>query len=159
VNAATNKFVEQLGVMMDAEGYPRVAGQLLALLIVSPDPRSLDDLAKQLDVSKASVSVNIRMLEQRGIVERIGHAGDRRDYYAVADDLLARSIEQRIAKWRRFHESIRAVRKAHATEHKAVKTRLHDLDLVYEHMIGAMSGALAQWRAHRVAGAGAARSS
>src|SRR5689334_20646994 len=137
--------------MMDAEGYPRVAGQLLALLIVSPEPRSLDDLARLLEVSKASVSVNIRILEQRGIVDRIGHAGDRRDYYAVADDLLARSIEQRIAKWHRFHDSIRAVRKAHGTDHKTVKGRLHDLDLAYEHMIGAMSSALAEWRARRPA--------
>ena len=159
MNAATNKFVEQLGVMMDAEGYPRVAGRLLALLLVSPEPQSLDELARQLEVSKASVSVNIRNLEQRGIVERIGHAGDRRDYYEVADDLLARSIEQRIAKWHRFHDSIRAVRKAGATDHKAVKVRLHDLDLAYEHMIGAMSGALAEWRARRPARTRPARAS
>jgi DNA-binding transcriptional regulator GbsR (MarR family) len=159
VNAAINKFVEQLGVMMDAEGYPRVAGQLLALLLVSPEPQSLDDLASQLDVSKASVSVNIRNLEHRGIVERIGHAGDRRDYYQVADDLLARSIEQRIAKWHRFHDSIRAVRKAGGTEHKAVKARLHDLDRAYEHMIGAMSGALAEWRARRAANTHPAKAS
>jgi DNA-binding transcriptional regulator GbsR (MarR family) len=149
VNAATSRFVEELGVLLDAEGYPRVAGRLLALLMVSPEARSLDDLAEQLEVSKPSISVNIRMLEQRGIVERVGHSGDRRDYYCVADDLLSISIEQRIAKWNRFHDAIKQARKTLAPEHKVVRTRLHDLDLAYQYMIDRMSQSLEEWRTRR----------
>ena len=96
MTSPAGRFIEQLGVLLGAEGYPRVAGQLLGVLLLSPEPRSLDDLATRLHVSKASVSINIRMLQDKGVVERVAHPGDRRDYYAVTDDLLARSIEQRI---------------------------------------------------------------
>jgi DNA-binding transcriptional regulator GbsR (MarR family) len=159
VNAAASRFVEQLGVLLSAEGYPRVAGRLLGLLIVSPDAQSLGDLASQLDVSKASVSVNIRVLEEKGIVDRIGHSGDRRDYYRIVDDFLTRSVEQRLARWGRFHEAVRSARKSLASEPKVVRSRLHDLDSGYAHMITRTAAALKEWHARQPAAAVGGRSS
>ena len=76
----------------------------------------------------------------------MAHPGDRRDYYRIADDLLERSIEHRITKWRRFHEAVHDVRRGSAGHHRAVRARLHVLDDAYSHMIGAMSDALEKWR-------------
>ena len=83
----------------------RVAGRLFGVLLVSAEPRSLDELAEQLGVSKASVSINIRFLEEKGAVERIGRQGDRRDYYRIAEQsLLYQQVhrEVRRALTRRF---------------------------------------------------------
>ena len=67
----TVNFIERMGVALDSDGLPRIAGRIFGLLLVSEDPRSLDDLAAELRVSKGSVSTNARLLEQRGLLERV----------------------------------------------------------------------------------------
>ena len=71
------------------------------MLIISENESSLDDLAGSLGASKASVSVNTRMLEDKGLIERVSRPGDRRDYYRITSDPFVGTMEQRIAKWNR----------------------------------------------------------
>ena len=59
----TVNFIERMGVALDSDGLPRIAGRIFGLLLVSEDARSLDDLAAELRVSKGSVSTNARLLE------------------------------------------------------------------------------------------------
>lgn len=141
-----SKFIEQIAVLLEADGLPRVAGRLFGLLLVSPEARSLDELAEQLDVSKASISVNARLLEERGVVEREGRHGDRRDYYRIADDILERTLEQRIARWRRFHETIAGACVSCGQRDQVVSDRLADMAQAYAHMLSATSRALDEWR-------------
>src|SRR5216117_917182 len=88
----TRMFVEKLAVLLETDGMPRVAGRLFGLLLVSAEPRSLDELAKQLGLSKASISINARLLEEKGLVERVGRQADRRDYYGIAEDIVVTAI-------------------------------------------------------------------
>jgi DNA-binding transcriptional regulator GbsR (MarR family) len=48
---------------------------------------SLDDMASYLDVSKAAVSTNIRLLERWKVVRRVYNRGDRKNYYEIRGDL------------------------------------------------------------------------
>lgn len=146
MNSPTSRFVEHLGSVLEAEGYSRVAGRLMGLLLVSEDALSLDELAAQLGVSKASVSVNTRLLEQRGLVELVTHSGDRRDYYRITEDVLARTMEQRIARMRRFREAIASARQTLPHVSDVVGTRLDLLDKAHEHMLESTSRALDAWR-------------
>ncbi|MEO7367953.1 MAG: MarR family transcriptional regulator [Gemmatimonadaceae bacterium] len=101
--AAADEFVERLAVAMEADGLPRIAGRIFALLLLSEDAISLDVIAESTGASKASASVNTRVLEQRGLIERVSLQGDRRDYYRTVSNLFVRTMEQRLAKWQRFH--------------------------------------------------------
>ena len=143
---STKEFVEQIAVILETDGLPRVAGRLFGLLLVSAEPRSLDDLAKHLKVSKASVSINARLLEEKGLVERIGREADRRDYYRIAEDMLVRTLEQRIAKIRRFQQSIAEARKTCTIDDEIVRSRLENIDLAHNHLIEATGRALEEWR-------------
>ena len=145
----TDAFVEQIAVLLEADGLPRVAGRIFGLLLVSAEPRSLDEIAAHVGVSKASISINVRLLEEKGSVERVSLQADRRDYYRIADDILERSLEQRIARWRRFHEAIAGARQTCAITHESVRVRLEAMDSVYSYMLEATSKALQQWRARR----------
>jgi len=140
------EFVEQIAVLLEADGMPRVAGRLFGLLLVSDDARSLDELAEQLGVSKASISVNARLLEDKGVVERISRQADRRDYYRIADDLLERTLEQRMNKMRRFQQAMASGCRACAGS-GVVRDRLSHMADAYEHMLDATSRALDDWRA------------
>ena len=52
-----------MAVLLEADGLPRVAGRIFGTLLLAAEPRSLDDLASTLGVSKASISVNARLLQ------------------------------------------------------------------------------------------------
>ncbi len=94
----TERFIERMGQFFEAEAAPRIAGRLFGLLLLTPGPLSLDEIAERLQVSKASVSANARMLEQLHVIGRLTKPGDRRDYYAVTEDTQRRLIELRLQR-------------------------------------------------------------
>jgi len=148
-HSRSDEVVERIAVLLEADGMPRVAGRLFGLLLLSSEPQSLDALASKLGVSKASISINARMLEDKGVVERVGRQADRRDYYRIADDILERTLEQRIAKIRRFNQAITVARAACATEHDVVCARLENMERAYNHLIEVTERALEDSRTHR----------
>lgn len=79
-----SRFVEQMGIVCEDERMPRIAGRVFGLFLVEGRPLSLKELADRLQVSRASVSTNTRMLAELGLLERVGVAGDRQDYYQLA---------------------------------------------------------------------------
>jgi len=145
----TRAFIEQIAVLLEADGLPRVAGRIFGSLLVAAEPRSLDDLASDLGVSKASISINVRLLEEKGTVERVSRQADRRDYYRMSDDIRERTLEQRIARWRRFHDAIAGARESCGIKEPVVRSRLEAMDHVYRHMLEATTRALEEWRAGR----------
>ncbi|MDZ4224811.1 MAG: MarR family transcriptional regulator, partial [bacterium] len=61
----------------------KVGGQIYALLFLSEEPLSLDDISEKLGVSKSNVSINIRLLEDFKLVRKVWIKGSRRDYYSA----------------------------------------------------------------------------
>src|SRR5215212_8942098 len=96
---ARREFVEKLAVAHEADGLPRIAGRIFGLLLICEREMSLDELAHDLGASKGSVSVNTRLLDQRGVVERVSRPADRRDYYRIMPNFFVRTMEQRLARW------------------------------------------------------------
>ena len=79
----------------------RVCGQIYALLYLSPEPLSLDDIVAELGVSKGNVSINIRILEDYKLVKKVWVKGTRKDYYQAVDTLPAKIIKEFFEKIRR----------------------------------------------------------
>lgn len=140
--AHAGRFIEDIAILLEADGLPRVAGRMFGLLLMSEAERSLDDLAEQLGVSKASVSTNARLLEHRGMVERVGQQGDRRDFYRVVDDVLERTLEQRVAKIRRFQQTLAEARTMCGAKHTLVRDRLEAMESAYRHLLDVVMRAL-----------------
>ena len=82
-----NEFIDAIGEMTEWSGLTRAAGLLKGLLLLSREPLSLDDMADRLEVSKGSVSTNIRLLERWKAVRRVFNRGDRKNYYQLRADL------------------------------------------------------------------------
>lgn len=79
----------------------KVCGQIFALLLLSPKPLSLDDIVNELQVSKGSVSINIRLLEEYKLVKKIWVKGSRRDYYEAVIKVPTTIIREFLEKIRR----------------------------------------------------------
>lgn len=86
LRAVNDSMLEGLGQLADYFGYNKVLGKMYGALLLSPTPMSLDDLVDHLNVSKASVSMNMRMLENMAIVREVWVRGDRRKYYEAESD-------------------------------------------------------------------------
>ncbi len=78
-----DSMVDGLGQLSEYFGFSKVMGQLYGALLMSPKPLCLDDLMDRLDISKASVSMNMRTLEHMGMVRQVWvrGRGDRRKFY------------------------------------------------------------------------------
>ena len=68
-------------------GLGRVVGQILVHLYLSQTECSLDDIARDLGLSKAAVSIAARQLEGLGLLRHSWKPGDRKSYYRTADDI------------------------------------------------------------------------
>lgn len=138
-------FLDRMGQSTEMDGMSPIAGRLFALLILSDGPRSLDELAEALEVSKASVSTDARRLLERGIVERSTRAGDRRDYYELAPDFFAQVIRSRVARWRRIQQLISDVRATPSDFSPAVRSRFASIDEIQSFVVDKVDEALAAW--------------
>jgi DNA-binding MarR family transcriptional regulator len=138
----TRAFVDRLCAQAEADGLPRIAARLFGTLLLSPAPRSLDDLAAELGVSKASVSTDCRRLLERGIVERVTHPGDRRDFYQLAPDFFAQIIRQSSRRWAAMHELVTGLEQDAPDYPAPVRDRLAYVDAVHTSVCGRLDDLL-----------------
>lgn len=143
-----SRFIEKVGQHFESEGMSRIGGRILGYMLLQRDPRSLDEIADALHVSKASISSNTRFLEGYGLLERVTLPGDRRDYYELGD-MHQRVLERRV-KWLR--STVQLLSDGCSTEHgrdPQVQRRLADMRQFFEHMIEAIAGIQERWdRSH-----------
>jgi DNA-binding transcriptional regulator GbsR (MarR family) len=83
-----HSMLDGLGQLADYFGFSKVIGQLYGAMLLSDQPLCLDDLVEQLDISKANASMNMRTLENMGMVRQIWVRGSssRRKYYEAETD-------------------------------------------------------------------------
>lgn len=88
LQAVQESMLDGLGQLAAYFGFSKVMGQLYGALMLSKTPLSLDDLVELLDISKASVSMNLRTLEHLGMVRQVWvkGRGDRRKFYEAETD-------------------------------------------------------------------------
>jgi DNA-binding transcriptional regulator GbsR (MarR family) len=81
------KFVLHWGEMGTRWGINRTIAQIHALLYISPQPLSAEDIATTLSVARSNVSNSIKELQSWGIVRVVHLMGDRRDHFESLKDV------------------------------------------------------------------------
>lgn len=92
-DAIRTEFIEKTGLATQAEGLPRIAGRVFGMLIYDGEVVSFGDLATKLQVSRASISTSIRILEERGLIKRVTKPGERQDFFQLAPNPYATMLE------------------------------------------------------------------
>lgn len=157
MHESVQSFVERLGLMMESEGLPRIAGRIFGFLLVHEGAFSLDELAEELQVSKASVSTNARMLEQFGLVERTSEPGDRRDYYQMGHDAWERILLSAQRKQESMRQALTEAAASLPEEMEAGRRRLIQAEQFYLLLVDQIDRTLERWH-HRQHGASAGSS-
>lgn len=84
---ARREFVDLWGQMANHWGISRTMAQIHALLMVSPEPVTAEQIMDELQISRGNVSMNLRDLVNWGIVRRTSVPGDRRDFFITEADV------------------------------------------------------------------------
>lgn len=100
--AAVQRFVLHWGEMGTVWGVNRSIGQIHALLYLSDQPRTAEDLAETLGLARSNVSNSLKELLGWGLIRRVSVLGDRRDFYEAESDLW--EMVGKIAEGRKSRE-------------------------------------------------------
>jgi DNA-binding transcriptional regulator GbsR (MarR family) len=93
LNEGKNKFIEAWGIFGSEWGINRTMAQIHALLLISADPLSTEDIMEELNVSRGNVNMNTRDLIAWGIVSRVLKKGERREFFQADKDIYKVAIK------------------------------------------------------------------
>ena len=80
-------FIEGWGRLGPAWGISRVMAEIYALLYVSQQPLTLEEMSRTLKTSRSNISTNVRLLLDLSVVHKVIIRGERKDYYTAEDDI------------------------------------------------------------------------
>jgi DNA-binding transcriptional regulator GbsR (MarR family) len=72
-----------VGRLMEFWGFKRNMGRLWAVLYLSPEPQSAEELRQALKLSSGAVSMTLSELSRWGVVRKVWVQGERKDFYAA----------------------------------------------------------------------------
>lgn len=99
---AKQQFISSWGAFGTHWGINRTMAQIHALLLVSADPLSQDNLMEELNISRGNANMNIRELINWGLVDRIILTGERKEFFTAEKDIW--KVVKQIVKERKKRE-------------------------------------------------------
>jgi len=99
---AKEKFLNAWGTHGASWGINRTMAQVHALLLISADALSAEDIMEQLKISRGNANMNIRALIDWRLVFKEIRAGERKEYFYAEKDIW--KVFKQIAKERRKRE-------------------------------------------------------
>src|SRR3989442_11911156 len=95
------KFILHWGEMGSRWGVNRTVAQMHALLYLSAEPLTAEDIAESLSVARSNVSSSLRELQNWQLVQATHQMGDRRDFFSTSHDvwqLFLTVVQQRVER-------------------------------------------------------------
>jgi DNA-binding transcriptional regulator GbsR (MarR family) len=99
---AKQQFISSWGAFGTHWGINRTMAQIHALLLVSPDPLTQDDIMEELNISRGNTNMNIRELINWGLVDRVLITGERKEFFSAEKDIW--KVVKQIVKERKKRE-------------------------------------------------------
>ena len=81
------RFIQSWGTLGSSWGITRTMAQIHALLLVSPEPLSAEQIMEQLQISRGNANMNIRALIDWNLVFKKLKAGERKEYFVAEKDM------------------------------------------------------------------------
>ncbi|HIQ38904.1 MAG TPA: ArsR family transcriptional regulator [Methanothermococcus okinawensis] len=74
-------IIELFSDIAEIHGHSKSLGKIYAILYLADKPLCIEDIVKELGMSKGNVSMNLNKLVDIGLVKKIWIKGDRKNYY------------------------------------------------------------------------------
>lgn len=102
LNEARQKFIEAWGKLGSEWGINRTMAQIHALLLISPEALTTEEIMTELNISRGNANMTLRDLIDWGLVEKQHKAGERKEYFFADKDTW--NIARQVAKERKKRE-------------------------------------------------------
>lgn len=90
---AKQKFIDTWGSLGSEWGINKSVAQVHALLLVSSNPISTDEIMEVLKISRGNANMSLRQLLDYGIIYKKVIAGDRKEYFVAEKDIWKWAIK------------------------------------------------------------------
>ena len=102
-------FVEEVGIVFEQTGLPRMAGRIFGwLLTCDPPHQTTGEIVQALLASKGSISTMTRLLIRIGLIEKLSLPGVRQEYFRLRADawrhLIRHGLNDEICMFRQLAE-------------------------------------------------------
>ncbi|MFY0600876.1 MAG: HTH domain-containing protein [Cyclobacteriaceae bacterium] len=152
---AKHKFIQAWGMLGSSWGINKAMAQIHALLLLSKEPLSADEIMEQLQISRGNANMNIRGLIDWGIVQKEFKAGERKEFFLADKDIweLARQVSRErrrreiepILKVLQQVQSVEGKEKKEIEEFKSVTGDLLDFSLKIDGMLDKFTKSDQNW--------------
>ncbi|MEF3302634.1 GbsR/MarR family transcriptional regulator [Paenibacillus sp. GYB003] len=105
IQKARKRIIEAIGKNMDLYGVTQSVGHLYGMLFFSEKPMTLDEMGKEMEMSKTSMSTGVRMLLDLKMVHKVWEKGARKDLYEAEPDWHQTFTDYFAIEWRRAIEA------------------------------------------------------
>ncbi len=87
LDEAKEKFIQAWGALGSSWGINRTMAQVHALLLISPESLSADEIMAALGISRGNANMNLRALIDWGLLNKEYKTGERREYFYAEKDI------------------------------------------------------------------------
>lgn len=102
LDEAKEQFIQTWGTLGSNWGINRTMAQIHALLMVSPESLSTEDIMNHLNISRGNTNMNTRELIAWGLVRKELKPGERKEYFVAEKDIW--EVSQCIIRERKRRE-------------------------------------------------------
>ncbi len=144
------ELVQRFGDAYKAFGLNKLMGHIIALLLFTPQPLSLDEITKQLGRSKGPISQIVRRLRDKRLIRKAWMPeNNRKDYYEIEPEVFEHAFRnnleliknnKRIAT--QLKEKINSTNKSSL---ETINIRMKEMELFYELMEEHFNAFLVEW--------------
>ncbi|GAB2526379.1 GbsR/MarR family transcriptional regulator [Rufibacter soli] len=99
---AKQRFIEAWGKLGSEWGINRTMAQVHALLLISPEALTTEQVMEQLKISRGNANMTLRDLINWGLIEKQHRSGERKEYFFAEKDVW--TIARQVAKERKRRE-------------------------------------------------------
>ncbi|WP_294818823.1 MarR family transcriptional regulator [uncultured Flavobacterium sp.] len=158
---AKNKFVQTWGALGSQWGINKTMAQIHALLLIAPEPLSMEDVMEELHISRGNASMNLRALMEWGIVYKEFKQGERKEYFTsekdldelavkIAQERSRREIKPALKVLKDVSTSVKENNTAEAKHFAEQTTKLYDFVLKADNMLEKVTEYKDNWLARLV---------
>ncbi|RMH88699.1 MAG: MarR family transcriptional regulator [Calditrichaeota bacterium] len=147
------EMLQEFGEAYRSFGLSKLMGRVVALLLFSPEPLSLDEIAGQLEMSKGPISQITRRLADRHLVRKVWKPGSRKDYYEAVPEIFENAFRNYFTLIKNNTRIARRLKAAVEQENDPALESLHrrmiEMERFYEIMEKHFQNFLDEWIAER----------
>lgn len=148
------ELIQRFGDAYKAFGLSKLMGHIIALLLFSSEPLSLDEITKQLGRSKGPISQIVRRLRDKHLIRKVWMPGNnRKDFYEIEPEIFEHAFRNNLELIKNNTRIARQlkdnVKTAKRDSLQPIDKRMEEMQRFYELMETHYNNFLAEWATER----------